>query len=62
MTERTSLQLAIDSARTYDKIYNAQAFAVCSLMPRFGHSGWLSPEEIAHLVAYLLDPASPVNR
>lgn len=47
---------------TYDKIYNAQAFAACSLMPRFGHNGWLTPEEIAQLVAFLLDPQSPVNR
>lgn len=47
---------------TYEKIYNAQAFAACSLMPRFGRNGWLTPEEIAHTVAYLLDPQSPVNR
>ena len=46
---------------TYDKIYNAQAFAACSLMPRFGHNAWLTPEEIAHTVAFLLDPRSPVN-
>jgi sulfur-oxidizing protein SoxX len=31
-------------------------------MPRFGHNGVLTPEQIAHLVALLLDPASPVNR
>ena len=47
---------------TYDKIYNAQAFLACSLMPRFGHTGWLTPGEVADLVAYLLDPASPVNK
>jgi len=47
---------------TYDKIYNAQAFMPCSLMPRFGHNGWLTPEEVAHSVALLLDPQSPVNR
>lgn len=47
---------------TYEKIYNAQAFAACSLMPRFGNNGWLTPEEIAHTVAFLLDPQSPVNR
>jgi sulfur-oxidizing protein SoxX len=47
---------------TYDKIYNAQAFAPCSMMPRFGHNGWLTPKEIADSVAFLLDPDSPVNK
>jgi hypothetical protein len=31
-------------------------------MPRLGYSGTLTPEQIKHLVALLLDPASPVNR
>jgi sulfur-oxidizing protein SoxX len=30
-------------------------------MYRFGHNGLLKPEEIAHVVAYLLDPASDFN-
>lgn len=47
---------------TYEKIYNAQAFLPCSMMPRFGHNGWLTPKEIADAVAFLLDPESPVNR
>lgn len=46
---------------TFAKIYNAQAFFPCTNMPRFGHKGWLTPKEIADLVAFLLDPASPVN-
>jgi sulfur-oxidizing protein SoxX len=46
----------------YEKIYNAQASFPCSLMPRFGHNGWLTPEEIADAVAFLLDPDSPVNK
>jgi sulfur-oxidizing protein SoxX len=46
----------------YEKIYNAQAYLPCSLMPRFGHNRWLTPEEIADTVAFLLDPRSPVNR
>jgi sulfur-oxidizing protein SoxX len=46
----------------YDRIYNGQAFVACSAMPRFGHNGVLTPEQIAHLVALLLDPASEVNR
>lgn len=52
-----------ESARyTYEKIYNAQAYLACSFMPRFGHNGWLTPDEVADVVAYLLDPESPVNR
>jgi sulfur-oxidizing protein SoxX len=47
---------------TYEKIYNAKAFNACSNMPRLGHVGILSPRQIADLTAYLLDPASPINR
>lgn len=47
---------------TYGKIYNPQAFTACSNMPRFGHKGILSEQQVRHLVALLLDPASPVNR
>lgn len=47
---------------TYEKIYNAQAFFPCSMMPRFGHNGWLTLKEIADAVAFLLDPESPVNK
>jgi len=47
---------------TYERIYNAHAFVACSAMPRFGHNGVLTPDQIAHLVALLLDPASEVNR
>lgn len=46
----------------YDKIYNADAFSACTNMPRFGYHNWLTPEQITHVVAYLLDPESPVNR
>ena len=46
----------------YGKIYNARAYNLCSQMPRLGHSGTLTPEQIRDLVALLLDPASPVNR
>lgn len=48
--------------RVYQKIYNAQAFYPCSQMPRFGHNEWLTPEEVADAVAFLLDPDSPVNQ
>ncbi|WP_026174953.1 sulfur oxidation c-type cytochrome SoxX [Thermus igniterrae] len=47
---------------TYEKIYNAWAFVPCSLMYRGGVHGLFTPEETADLVAYLLDPASPINR
>ena len=47
---------------TYEKIYNAWAFFPCSKMPRLGATGHLTPEQITHMVAYLIDPASPVNR
>jgi len=46
----------------YGKIYNAKAFNLCSAMPRFGHSGTLSEQQIKDLVALLLDPGSPVNK
>ena len=47
---------------TYGKIYNSQAFTACSNMPRLGHNHILTPEQIADVVALLLDPASPVNK
>ena len=47
---------------TWGKIWNAQAYSACSNMPRFGHNGILTEEQIRHLVALLLDPDSPVNK
>ena len=46
----------------YAKIFNAKAYSACSRMPRFGHIGALTPEQIKDLVALLLDPESPVNK
>jgi sulfur-oxidizing protein SoxX len=46
----------------YGRIYNAKAFSLCSHMPRFGHSGTLTEQQIKDLVALLLDPDSPVNK
>jgi sulfur-oxidizing protein SoxX len=46
---------------TYERIYNGWAYAPCSNMPRLGATRHLTPEQITHMVAYLLDPASPVN-
>jgi sulfur-oxidizing protein SoxX len=47
---------------TYGKIYNSEAFAACSNMPRFGHKGILSEQQIKDVAALLLDPVSPVNQ
>jgi len=47
---------------TYERIYNGWAYAPCSNMPRLGANRHLTPEQIAHLVAYLIDPQSPINR
>lgn len=47
---------------TYAKIYNAQSVLACSTMPRFGHTGFLTEEQIKDAVAYLFDPESPVNK
>lgn len=47
---------------TYERIYNAWAYSPCSNMPRLGANRHLTPEQITHLVAYLLDPQSPINR
>jgi len=47
---------------TYGKIYNSQAFTACSNMPRFGHKGILTEQQMKDLTALLLDPASPVNQ
>lgn len=46
----------------YDKVYNSNAFNACTNMPRIGYNNWLTPEQITHVVAFLLDPESPVNR
>lgn len=46
----------------YGKIYNAKAYNLCSQMPRMGHVGALTEQQISDLVALLMDPASPVNQ
>ena len=46
---------------TYERIYNAWAYSPCSNMPRLGANGHLTPEQITHLVAYLIDLQSPLN-
>jgi L-cysteine S-thiosulfotransferase len=46
----------------YGKVYNSEAFTACSGMPRLGLHKVLTPEQIRHVVALLLDPESPVNK
>jgi L-cysteine S-thiosulfotransferase len=46
----------------YGKIYNAKAYNLCSQMPRFGHVGALTEQQMKDLTALLMDPASPVNQ
>jgi sulfur-oxidizing protein SoxX len=46
----------------YQRIYNSKAFNTCSTMPRFGNSGTLTEQQIKDITAYLMDPASPVNK
>ena len=46
----------------YDVLYNAHAYFPCTNMPRFGANGFLNQEQIADLIAYVLDPESPVNK
>ena len=46
----------------YGKVYNPDAYAACSNMPRFGHNGILTEKQITDVVALLLDAQSPVNQ
>ncbi len=47
---------------TYGKLYNSQAFSACTNMPRFGHKGILTEQQLKDVTALLLDPNSPVNK
>ncbi|PUE09627.1 sulfur oxidation c-type cytochrome SoxX [Limnohabitans sp. T6-5] len=47
---------------TWGKIWNSKAYNACSNMPRAGHMGILSEEQVRHVVGLLLDPKSPVNQ
>ena len=46
----------------FGKVYNSEAYSACSNMPRFGHKGILSEQQIKDVVALLMDPSSPVNK
>ncbi|MDP3701064.1 MAG: sulfur oxidation c-type cytochrome SoxX [Hylemonella sp.] len=47
---------------TWGKIWNARAYSACSQMPRAGHKGVLTEQQVKHIMALLLDPKSPVNQ
>jgi sulfur-oxidizing protein SoxX len=47
---------------TWAKIFNSNAYAACSNMPRFGHMGILTEAQLKDVMALLMDPASPVNQ
>lgn len=47
---------------TYSVIYNPHATFPCTKMPRFGANQFLTQEQILDIMAYLFDPASPVNQ
>ena len=47
---------------TYGRIYNPQAYSACSNMPRFGHNGILTEQQLKDVTALLLDANSPVNQ
>lgn len=46
----------------YERIYNPQSAFACSHMPRFGHNKFLTIDQIKDVLAYLMDPESPVNK
>ena len=47
---------------TWGKLWNSKAYNACSGMPRFGHAGILTVEQLRDVMALLLDPKSPVNQ
>ena len=47
---------------TWTKMWDTHAYNLCSHMPRFGAQGILTEQQLKDVMAYLLDPASPVNQ
>jgi len=47
---------------TWGKLWNSRAYNACSQMPRAGHAGVLTEQQLKHVMALLLDPSSPVNK
>ncbi len=51
-----------EARAAFAKIYNPHAVAPCSQMPRFGHTKFLTEQQIKDAVALLFSPESPVNK
>ena len=51
----------VEARATFAKIFNPHVTLACSAMPRFGTNKVLTAQQISDLVAFLFDPASPVN-
>lgn len=47
---------------TYEVIFNPHSYFACTHMPRFGANGFLTQEQIADIMAYVMHPDSPVNQ
>lgn len=47
---------------TWTKLWDTHAYNTCSHMPRFGAQGILTEQQLKDVMAYLLDPTSPVNQ
>jgi len=47
---------------TYEVLYNPHTYYACTNMPRMGANGMLNEQQISDIMAYLLDPESPVNK
>ena len=47
---------------TWTKLWDTHAYNLCSHMPRFGAQGILTEQQLKDMMAYLLDPASPVKQ
>ena len=47
---------------TWTKLWDTHAYNLCSHMPRFGAQGILTQQQLKDVMAYLMDPASPVNQ
>jgi len=47
---------------TYEVIYNPHSTFPCTNMPRLGANGFINQEQIRDVMAYLLDPQSPINQ
>jgi sulfur-oxidizing protein SoxX len=52
---------AAEVKAVYERIYDPHAVIPCANMPRLGANQFLTPEQIADLVAFVMSPESPVN-